>query len=252
MKIIKIIKYYLCIIFLILLNIKKISYTKKLFIITLKNTTVFEIRNFMDMWLIGETYLNCDYEKYGIKIESNWTIIDIGAAFGDFSIFAAQKSSHNSIIAVEPLPSSLNLLRKNIKNNYLKNIIVFSGAISSTNNVLTISEDSSNYGHSQISTSSIKVQSVSLIKLFKKFNISHCHLVKCDCEGYEYDIFIKLSLDTYKKIDNIIMEYHLFNSDSSKKFKQLVSVLKNNNYCLKITPNPVHSNIGFLFASKKK
>lgn len=234
-----------------LFNIKKYSKIKNYFIIKLKNNTIFKIRNFMDLWTLTETYLNNDYQKYGTKIGLGWTIVDIGAAFGDFSVFAAQKSSLNQIIAVEPLPSSQRLLCQNIRINKLKNIIIFSGGISSTQNKINIAENNKNYGHSQTSLiSSFCVEAISLPKLFSKYNLKHCHLVKCDCEGAEYDIFSNVPSSIYAKIDRIVMEYHLFDFDSQQKFKRLKSIFKKNNYRLKISPNPVHSNLGFLYAYK--
>jgi tRNA/tmRNA/rRNA uracil-C5-methylase (TrmA/RlmC/RlmD family) len=169
MKIINALKYYFHIFSLIVLNVKILSYTNHLFTIQLKNKSLFKIRNFMDLWTLTETYLNADYEKNGTNLGKNWTIIDIGAAFGDFSVFAAQKSSKNKIYAVEPLPSSINLLKQNIKNNHLKNIQIFSGAISSTNNKIFISEDHKNYGHSQTSLKSVlTAPAISLNNLFLK------------------------------------------------------------------------------------
>ncbi|MDD3998485.1 MAG: FkbM family methyltransferase [Candidatus Shapirobacteria bacterium] len=252
MKLIKILKYYFHILLLMFLNIKTISYHHKYFFIKLKNNTVFKIRNFMDLWTLTETYLNSDYEKHGDKLGVNWTIIDIGAAFGDFSVFAAQKSSLNQIIAIEPLPSSQRLFRQNIRMNKLKNIIIFSGGISSTQNKINIAENNKNYGHSQTSsTSSFCVDAISLPKLFSKYNLKHCHLIKCDCEGTEYDIFSNVPSSIYAKIDRIVMEYHLFDFDSQQKFQRLKSIFKKNNYRLKISPNPVHSNLGFLYAFRK-
>jgi len=206
----------------------------------------------MDIWTLTETYLNRDYEKYGTKLGKNWTIVDIGAAFGDFSVFAAQKSPLNKIIAVEPLPSSQKLLQQNININKLKNIKIFSGGISSTKSKINISENNKNYGHSQTSlVSSLSAPSISLPKLFSKYNLKHCHLIKCDCEGAEYDIFSNIPSSIYAKIDRIIMEYHLFDFDSEQKFQRLKSILKKNNYRLKIFPNSVHSNLGFLYAFHK-
>ena len=252
MKYLKIIKYYLSIILLLLSNIKKISYSNNLFTIQFRDNSSFVIRNFMDLWVLTETYLNRDYEKYGSIIENNWTILDIGAAFGDFSILSAKKSSSNKIIAVEPLPSSLKLFKENIKNNHLKNIKIYSGALSSTQEKINLIENTNNYNHSETTTSSsLSIPSISLSKLFKNYHISHCNLLKCDCEGAEYDIFSKLSPTTYQRIDRIIMEYHLFNSDSEQKLKQLISSFKRNSFKIKISPNPVHSTIGFLYAFKK-
>ena len=234
-----------------LFNIRKISKVNNYFVIKLKNNTIFQIRNFMDLWTLIETYVNNDYQKYGTNIGSSWIIIDIGAAFGDFTVLAAQKSPLNQIIAVEPLPSSLKLLRQNIKSNHLKNINIFSGGISSVRNKINISEDNKNYGHSQTSKKSpLTASAISLNKLFSKYKILHCDLIKCDCEGAEYDIFLNLSPKTYQKIDRIVMEYHLFDSNSYRKFKLLKSIFKKNNYQLKVFPNPVHSNLGFLYAYK--
>lgn len=252
MKLINILKYYSHIFLLIFLNVKKISYLHQYFFIKLKNNTVFKIRNFMDLWTLTETYLNNDYQKFGTQIDSSWTIVDIGAAFGDFSVFAAQKSPLNQIIAVEPLPSSEALLRQNIKINKLKNIKIFSGGISSTQNKINISENNKNYGHSQTSSaSSLSSPSISLPKLFSIYNLHHCHLIKCDCEGAEYDIFSNILPSLFGKIDRIVMEYHLFDLDSHQKFQRLKSILKKNNYQLRISPNPVHSNLGFLYAKKR-
>jgi len=234
-----------------LFNIRKISKVNNYFVIKLKNNTIFQIRNFMDLWTLIETYINNDYQKYGTNIGSGWIIIDIGAAFGDFTVLAAQKSPLNQIIAVEPLPSSLKLLRQNIKSNHLKNINIFSGGISSVRNKINISEDNKNYGHSQTSKKSpLTASAISLNKLFSKYKILHCDLIKCDCEGAEYDIFLNLSPKTYQKFDRIVMEYHLFDSNSYRKFKLLKSIFKKNNYQLKVFPNPVHSNLGFLYAYK--
>ena len=250
MKLIKTAQHYFHILGQIVTNTKDISKQNNYFVIQLKDNSSFYLRNFMDLWTLTETYLNRDYEKNGIKIGSDWTVVDIGAAFGDFSILAAKKSDNNKIIAVEPLPSSLDLLQKNLEINKIKNVKLYCGAISSQKKYLNIFEDSKNFGHSQISNSGQKIKTISLPKLFSRYNVTHCNLIKCDCEGSEYDIFSKLGHNFYKKVDNIVMEYHLFDHKSKYKFKTLQKVFSDNGYYIKITPNPVHSNLGFLFAFK--
>lgn len=251
MKLVEISKYYFHITSSIILNIKKISRQNNYFLVELKNKTFFTIRNIMDLWTLGETYINRDYEKHGVIIGKSWIIVDIGAAFGDFSIFAAKKSVKNIIYAVEPLPSSQKILQQNIKINKLENIKIYDGAISSSKNEIRISEDKKNYGHSHVCLSSrrkVKARSLTDFLLINK--ITRCDLVKCDCEGSEYDIFNNLPPSTFRKINRIVMEYHLFTPDSKKLLIQLKNTLKNNKFNLKISPNPVHSNLGFLYASK--
>ena len=50
------------------------------------------VRNLMDVWTIKETNLDRDYEVFGAAIQDGWNIVDIGAAMGDFTIFAARQA----------------------------------------------------------------------------------------------------------------------------------------------------------------
>jgi FkbM family methyltransferase len=205
----------------------------------------------MDLWMIMETYVRSDYEVHGPRIGQNWTIIDIGAAAGDFAILAAQRSPQNKVYAIEPFTESFNLLNSNIRLNKIENVVPVKIAISDKKEViLKINENNlgnnGEYGQEKIHT--IKSPAMPLEQLFKKYQINHCHLVKCDCEGAEFEIFNNLDKGVYQKIDHIVMEYHLF--DSSFKLQQLITNFEQHGFQIKIYPNPVHKNIGFLWAKK--
>ncbi len=247
------ISYYLSTSLSLLSNVKRLTFSENFLRVTLKDNSIFFTRNIMDLWIIAESYLNRDYEKNGQEIGPNWQIIDIGAAFGDFSIFAAKRQKNIRVIAVEPLPNSQLLLQKNIKVNGLTNIIIHSGALYSKKQFLHITENNKNFGNSSTLSSSpkgIKVPAITLSDLFKKYKIKHCHLIKSDCEGAEYDIFLNTDSNIYKKIDRIVMEYHLFSRNSSKKLKSLTKLLNHQGFNVNLTPNPVHSQLGFLYAHK--
>ncbi|MBU4264713.1 FkbM family methyltransferase [Patescibacteria group bacterium] len=259
--------YYLQTLFVLFTNIKhptfslsklffnQIFHTSKNTTIVLKDKTKFQLRNIMDLWVLTETYLKKDYEVFGIKIKKNWIIIDIGAGVGDFSIFAAKKSKSNTIYAIEPFFESCKLLQKNITQNKIKNIFTNNLAIA-TNNNITLNINSSNF----LNTRTIqevgiererereRVKSMPLSKYFQVNKIKTCNLLKCDCEGAEFDIFLNLNKETYQKIENIIMEYHLFNP--TNKLKDLINTFSKNGFKIKTHPNPIHNNIGFLFATK--
>ena len=216
--------------------------------VTLKNKTKFTLRNLMDLWVLTETYIKKDYQVHGIKLESDWTIIDIGAGIGDFSILAAQKSSTNKVYAIEPFLESYNLLEKNINQNKIKNISSSDLAISNSK-YIALDVNKSNPLNNKTYRSNknkARLQSISLQKFIKTNKINKCNLLKCDCEGSEFDIFKNLTKSTFKKIDNIILEYHLFNPNH--KLHQLVNLFRRNGYKVKTYPNPIHNNIGFLFA----
>ncbi len=57
-----------------------------------KNTRML-VHNRMDAWSVKETFLDRFYSRYGTEIEPYWTIVDIGAAIGEFTVFAAQQAA---------------------------------------------------------------------------------------------------------------------------------------------------------------
>jgi FkbM family methyltransferase len=200
----------------------------------------------MDWYVITETVvLNC------YKYTPQENIIDIGAAIGDFTVLSALKSKH--VYALEPEPSSFQLLESNISLNKLSNIICFPIALHSSKKYLELSVSNTNHHHTNDYSASnkIKVPSISLDKLLNQLDETKFY-IKCDCEGGEYDIFNTLSASAYSKISQIVMEYHLFTSKHQKQFKILQKNLIKHQFKLSLSPNPVHSDIGFLSATKIK
>lgn len=218
--------------------------------IVLKNKTIFIYRNFMDLWTIAETYLRHDYTRYLEGVKENWTIIDIGAAIGDFTILASQMCPFGKVFAIEPFPPSFKILQKNIFLNCLKNVTISNIAVASKNGKLSININPKNYGNNSTTenTSKNTVESTTLNQYFTKNKIRNCNLLKCDCEGAEYDIFLNLDKATFSKIQRIVMEYHLFLP--SHNLNTLTGLFKKHDFKIKLTPNPVHKNIGFLYAFK--
>jgi FkbM family methyltransferase len=241
-------KYYLSVFSSILTSVD--FWHSRPHLLVLKNGTKFYIRNVMDVWMTIESYVRSDYETHGPTIGNGWKIIDIGAALGDFSILAAQKSPGNTVFAVEPFKASYTLLKKNILLNKINNIIPINIAISNRKKVILKINENNLGNNSEFVSAGAKtlVKAVSLPQLFKTYKIDRCQLVKCDCEGAEFEIFNSMNVAAFDKIDNIVMEYHLFSPSFS--LNQLVDNFQKHNFEVKLTPNPVHSNIGFLWARK--
>jgi FkbM family methyltransferase len=64
------------------------------------------------------------------SIKEGDIIIDAGADIGLFSVLAAFKvKEKNRVIAVEPEPNNLKILRENVELNYLKNVIIVPKAL---------------------------------------------------------------------------------------------------------------------------
>jgi hypothetical protein len=49
----------------------------------------FDIRRALDLWVLKEVVLDGEYRRLGPEIAAGWTVVDIGAAHGEFAIPAA-------------------------------------------------------------------------------------------------------------------------------------------------------------------
>ena len=218
-------------------------------ILHLQNGLRFKVRTLMEVWIIKETCLDRDYEKHGTAIENGWTVIDIGAAAGDFAILTAREHPNARVLAYEPSPASFATLKENIQLNHVTNIFPFPQAIASENGTLNLALVGAAVQHSttQVGTGNVvEVQAITLEDVFRTNQVECCHFLKMDCEGGEYDILLNASAETLTRIARICLEYH----DGFTKFSHtdLVKHLQQNGYQVKITPNPVHSYLGFLYA----
>ncbi len=225
-------------------------------ILQLRNGLRFKVRTLMDVWIIKETCLDRDYEKNGTAIQDGWTVIDIGAAAGDFAILTASEHSTAWVLAYEPSPTSFKLLRENLALNEVENLKTFPLAVAAVNGTLTLTTTGEAVQHSTMkpvrektSPHTVEIQAISLENVFRVNGLNRCHFLKMDCEGGEFDILLKTSPETLARIDRICLEYH----DGFTEFSHtdLVKHLQQNGYQVKITPNPVHGYLGFLYAYRK-
>lgn len=226
--------------------------SKKPVIIRLKSGCQFKVRSVMDVWIIKETCLDRDYESNATAIQENWIVIDIGAGIGDFAVSVAYEHPNCRIYAYEPFPESYRLLVENIRLNSVNNVTAFSLAVGAQTGIMTLFATGAAVQHSTANTSNsveaISVQGLSLDDVFETNALVLCDFLKIDCEGGEFDIIFNASTTTLKKIRNISLEYH--NGVTKFSHTDLVTYLQQRGFKVKTVPNPVHSNLGFLYASQ--
>jgi hypothetical protein len=182
---------------------------------TLKNKGTFFADNFMDVWTLKEVLIDDCYKVNTLKKQS--TIIDIGAAIGDFSILLSYKADH--VISCEFDNNRLLMLRGNIQLAKRKNILIIPEKITTLDSIIA----------------SLKTP---------------CDLLKIDCEGSEYPIFLQSKLSTLKKIKRIVGELHFFNDDMRHDFIRLKQQFKKAGFVLKTWENPVHNSICYFTATR--
>lgn len=150
-------------------------------------------------------------EDYG-KIDAGSNVIDVGANIGVFALFAAI-SGAKTVHAYEPSASSYEVLLKNIEGNRFDSIIQaehlavvglpcppvkFPRNSDVMNSILP---DSSNIDDYDL------VPTITLSEIVSRLN--SIDLLKSDCEGAEYDIFLHGNETDIEKIAEIRMEYHV-------------------------------------------
>ena len=105
-------RYYLGSIFTLLTEIANPLRTILIFIkprpehpfhIRLRKGLSFKVRSKMDVWVIKESCIDKLYNRSFVELGEDWQVIDIGAAFGDFSVLAATACPKGHVYSFEPL-----------------------------------------------------------------------------------------------------------------------------------------------------
>jgi FkbM family methyltransferase len=128
-------------------------------------------------------------------LKENDTFLDIGANVGAYTILASGEAKCRSI-AIEPIPSTFNYLKRNIELNQLDDKVkLYNIGVSNKNDNLyfTNNKDSMNHVVKNNSPNSIMVEVHTIDEIIKE-KIS---FIKIDVEGYE-----KYVLDGTKRILN--------------------------------------------------
>ncbi|MBN1965743.1 MAG: FkbM family methyltransferase [Anaerolineae bacterium] len=259
-------RYYLASIPTLLLRIKNWPAMLVLFlglpvatplIIELRGTGArFRVRSKMDVWIIKETCLDRDYERHGTPLQNGWTILDIGAALGDFAICAALRHPASHIYAYEPSPESYALLGENLALNGVQNVMTFQQAVGAQAGPMHLSMaagaavkySTASSANTAGGTDAVDVAGVTLDDVFASLQLATCDFLKMDCEGGEYDILMHASPKTLGKIRHICLEYH--EGVTPHTHQELAAFLREHGFVVTTTPNPAHHEIGFLYARR--
>ena len=126
------------------------------------------------------------------EIEEDDVVYDIGANTGLYTLFAAKECPDGKVIAFEPYPPNLSLLKQDIARNQLQNVETVDIALSDSVGSIEFSqpaEDDMGYGSSAIeateSEATINVPTTTGDQLIDDGEIPAPNVVKIDVEGSE-------------------------------------------------------------------
>lgn len=169
--------------------------------------------SFPDAVVIREIWCENVYELFDGDLTDTGIVVDIGANIGSFSIFAASLGA-KKVIAVEPEPHNLELLRQNIKDNQGNvpdcEFVIDDHAIGREKGRAFITDehgDSKVVNHKGMENGLSEVKVISLDQLFANHDLEFIDVLKIDIEGLEGDVIMGASQDTLNLCRYITLEY---------------------------------------------
>ncbi len=184
---------------------------------------LFYLRYVMDIAVLREIYLDKEYDW--CPIEDPKVIIDLGAHFGDTTLYYATRFPNAKIIAVEPSPENYDRLVQHTKT--ITNITPVQAAVGATDGEITLHLLASSLGHSVTDrkgiSSSIVVPQVSLKTLFKNHGIEKADLIKFDIEGAEFDMLSNIDPRNFASAYTGELHFDLVKEFDLDRFKELFS-----------------------------
>lgn len=152
-----------------------------------------DISNYNDWRVYYGIFDNSSAHLFSL-VQPHYTILDIGANLGYYTLNFAKKASQGSVLAFEPHPKNLKKLKQNIELNSWSNILVFDIALGDVAQKagLEIGEPN-NLGTSRIQKDMVN-KNISIISLDefldKKDILDRVDLIKMDIEGFEMKAII--------------------------------------------------------------
>jgi FkbM family methyltransferase len=214
------------------------------------------VRTAMDVWVIKEVCLDRDYEG-GVPLQDGWTLLDVGAGIGDFSISVAKRFPLSRVIALEPFPPSYRLLLENMRLNNATNVEALAYALGAGSGPQRLRAGRAEPGQSStvrhgagVTAAEEEVPGRSLSALFEELGITRCDFLKMDCEGAEYEILMTADQGTLARVRHVALEYH--DRYTRHSHKELAEFLRAQGFLVRTKPSRAHREIGYLFATRDR
>ena len=182
-------------------------------------------------------------------------VIDVGAHYGYFSIFASRNlAPESTIYSFEPHPKNVAVCKRNLKDNNIKNCIVHQKAVAAkTGHVKLYESNAINHSlYSETGTNFMEVEATTLKDILADNSIETVDFLKLDCEGEEYEILLQASSDTLSKIQTISLEFHHMRKQNYRP-QQLAEKLSKEHFEIKkysFSDTFSGTNYGHMIASK--
>lgn len=190
----------------------------------------------IDIAALKEIYLLKEYEwdlEHDVK-----KIIDLGAHIGDTALYYHALYPQAKIIAVEPSPSTFEILKRNTED--VPNIITVNGAVGVSDGVTTLHITESSLGTSvherKFTKEKIQVKEYGIDSIVGLLKDKRADLIKFDIEGAEEGLFTEPHLFSTSYIGEVHFDLMSISEDSFfsafEEFSVVTKWLSGNKRCI--------------------
>ncbi|MEO1409580.1 MAG: FkbM family methyltransferase [Bacteroidota bacterium] len=167
-------------------------------------------RNRDGLPVLEDIFINREYADY-FPAQTPAIVVDVGAHYGYFALFAALNLSEKSIIhSIEPSQENFNKLKENIEvNSQFPIQIHHTGLDAQAGERLLYGGTSFNHSfYGQSHQVAQRVSTLSLRDFIEREKLARVDLLKLDCEGAEFPILLHTDAETLGRIQTIVLEFH--------------------------------------------
>jgi len=179
---------------------------------------------------LGEYYI----KPFRMECSGEYTIIDVGANIGFFSLFAYERFPSAKIFSFEPVPNNFEKLKHHVLKNGCDRIHCYLQAVAKENGKNTIWVDptqeittNASIRHNIKQGQQLEIETISLTGIFNRLKMTSCDLLKLDCEGAEFEIVYETPVDVLKNVKRLAIEVHQTQIFPRNNLKDLRSYLDN-------------------------
>jgi len=193
---------------------------------------------------IDEIYSKKVYDRVFYP-RKGWVVVDIGATFGIYALRASKMVGKKGlVIAIEPEPINIKILKHHIRINKVTNIVPMNLALGDRVDTVKLyirDHLSHTIKQPRYESEFIMVPMLTFDYVMRLLKIDEVDLVKIDVEGSEVDVIRGIKKTFVKRIT---MEYH-----GKENARQILNLLKLRGYKV-ITRERVGSNgyLGYIYA----
>ncbi|MEM3586504.1 MAG: FkbM family methyltransferase [Candidatus Jordarchaeaceae archaeon] len=188
----------------------------------------------------GDVFWGDYFQRNDFLPSKGWTVVDVGATCGDWSIIVGKFFEADKVLAIEPSPIPFSLLLKNTRLNNLTNVIIpIKACLWDSDTQISLHSTPSSFLSVQSSGSELRVKARKLDSLIEETGLNNLDLLKIDTEGSELRVLYGGISAIRRFRPKIIIEVH-----SSELREKVVGLLLSEGY--QVVHEKVNSNYPFV------